>query len=254
MSRTGRLAGSALAATLTVVISGCGALTGAGDLPTASVGSFSARSYPAAPSETSARAPSPVVAPPPSSVPGSPPVTTVEVPRTTPPAEVPDPPAPAPPDPGCPDRTGPGDVVWVDTPVLEHDRDYHSLADWLSPRVPADWTAPADFAGGDITVCVQLLSVADPAAFPVWYTVGWGRGDGQDGYIRMGSRFEEVGQVVETRLPVKAFQRVEGGYDAGDVGDDWDWTRAFSPPNGDTWGDAPPYPLTVKVRITLHPA
>jgi hypothetical protein len=243
--------------TLTLVISGCGALTGAGGLPTASVGSFAAGSYPAAP-ETSAQAsspgsPSPLASPPPPSERTPAPLTT-EVPATTPAAEVPDPPAPATPGPGCPDRTGPGDVVWVDTPVLEHDRDYHSLADWLSPQVPADWTAPADFAGGDITVCVQLLSVADPAAFPVWYTVGWGRGDGQDGYIRMGSRFEAVGQVVETRMPVKAFQRVEGGYDAGDVGDDWDWTRAFSPPNGDTWGDAPPYPLTVKVRITLHPA
>lgn len=153
----------------------------------------------------------------------------------------------------------PGDVMWIDTPVIEHDRDFHSYADYLNPEVPANWVSPVNFADGTFTLRVQLLEMSDPEALPIYYLVGWEPGDPDaDGYVRGGVKIDEGAGVYEvTREPIKNFQRVENGVDAGAVGDAWDWTRAFRSPNGDAWDandQAELYPFKVKVTMVLHPA
>jgi hypothetical protein len=147
----------------------------------------------------------------------------------------------------------PTSVVWIDTPVIEHDKDYHPFAEYLNPDVPANWESPVNYADGDVTIRIELLETASAGAFPVYYLIGWESQDGE-GYVRGGAKFDALG-TFEERVRVKDFQRVVNGVDAGSVEDDWDWSRAFQSPNGDTWGaGGAPYPLRVKVRLTLHPA
>lgn len=141
--------------------------------------------------------------------------------------------------------------MWIDTPVITHDRDYHSLDDYLNPAVPTDWTSPVDYADGDITICIELISAMSS---PVYYLIGWTPGDGSDKYIRGGARFDDTTGFQEFRVPVAEFQRVVDGVDAGDVGDDWDWTQAFRAVNADTWGGDGPYPVRTRIRFILHPA
>ena len=147
-----------------------------------------------------------------------------------------------------------GDLVWSDTPILEHTRDFLSLADYLNPALPSNWLSPINYADGEVSVRIELIEVARPSSVPIYYLVGWSPDDGSERYIRGGARFDQASGVVEERVPVKSFQKVVNGRDAGDVNDDWNWSKAFRTPNGDTWGsNGAPYPLKVKVRLTLHP-
>ncbi|GEM_PF-5543210 len=250
---TARLA--AAAAVLSIVtITGCGGAAGPGALATVSLGpdnptpavswsTVSTSSMSPTP-EASATAFETSAEPQPASS-GSPSTPPPEAPRPPPP----DPPATSP----CVQPLAPGDVVWIDTPVFVHDKDFHPLSDWVNPAVGPDWLAPVDYANGEVTVCIELISVADPSVVPIYYLIGWGPGDGSSAYVRGGAMFEGPSGVVKERVPVKQFQRVENGYDVGNVGDSWNWAQAVDSPNGDTWGNGPPYPLTVRLRLTLHP-
>ncbi len=151
----------------------------------------------------------------------------------------------------CDEALGPDDVVFLDAAEVVHEGDYLDLSEFVNPAVPKNWESPVDYANGEVTVCIELLEIGDPSAVPIYYLVGWG--DGADGYIRGGAMFEEPAGQVKERVPVKDFQRVVNGVDAGSVGDDWDWSNAFDTVNGDAWGSSPPYPLRARVKLTLHP-
>lgn len=150
------------------------------------------------------------------------------------------------------------DIVWIETPEIEHTKDYHALADWVNPNVPKDWTSPVNYADGEYTLRVELTEMSDPAAQPIYYLVGWKPGDeNQSGYVRTGFKIEDGVGVYEKRSPMKNVQNVVDGKDAGAVGDDWDWSNAWRSPNGDAWDanpDAELYPFKVKVTVILHPA
>ena len=161
---------------------------------------------------------------------------------------------PAAPTPARP--SAPGDIVWIRTPVLTHDKDFRDLTPYLNPAVPRDWVSPVNYRDGDITIRIEIVGAHDPAAVPIYYLVGWTAGAGQ-GYIRGGEMFTKASGVLEDRVPVKEWQRVVNGVDAGNVGDDWDWRHAFGQVNGDTWAanrGGQLYPLKVRVTVTLHPA
>lgn len=147
------------------------------------------------------------------------------------------------------------DIVWIRTPVLTHDKDFHDLTPYLDPAVPRNWVTPVDYRDGDITIRVEIVGAHDPASVPVYYLLGWTAGAG-DGYIRNGVMFTRASGVLEARMRVRQLQRVVDGHDAGDVGTGWDWRHAFGQVNGDTWaahqgGDL--YPLKVRLTVTLHP-
>jgi hypothetical protein len=142
--------------------------------------------------------------------------------------------------------------VWIDAGEVVHDKDYHDLGAFLNAAVPKNWSSPVNYADGEVTVRIELLSVADGTVFPLYYLVGWDPGDGSDRYVRGGAKFDKLG-VIEERVPVKEFQRVVNGKDDGNVGSDWPWQNAFKTVNADAWGAKVKYPLKAKVRFTLHP-
>lgn len=145
-----------------------------------------------------------------------------------------------------------GDVVWIDAPLVTHQKDYVDLGTYLNPAVPKDWTTPVNYADGDVTIRIELVSVSQGTQFPLYYLVGWTAGDGSKDYVRGGHMFESLG-VLEERVPVKELQRVVGGRDVGNAADDWNWKAVFETVNADAWGGKVVYPVSARVRLTLHP-
>ena len=64
--------------------------------------------------------------------------------------------------------------------------------------------------------------------------------------------FQSLG-VLEERVPVKELQRVVGGRDVGNAADEWNWKAAFETVNADAWGGKVVYPVSARIRFTLHP-
>ncbi|MBS2013946.1 MAG: hypothetical protein JST00_13740 [Deltaproteobacteria bacterium] len=145
-----------------------------------------------------------------------------------------------------------GDVVWIDAPLVTHPKDYVDLGTYLNPAVPRDWTTPVNYADGDVTIRIELVSVSEGTEFPLYYLVGWTAGNGSTAYVRGGHMFQSLG-VLEERVPVKELQRVVGGRDVGNAADEWSWKAAFETVNADAWGGKVVYPVSARVRFTLHP-
>ncbi|MCU0654495.1 MAG: hypothetical protein MUF64_04150 [Polyangiaceae bacterium] len=155
---------------------------------------------------------------------------------------------------------GARDVLWIDTGPVEHTRDYASFEEFCAPEVPKDWTRPIPYADGSFTLRVEVLALSNPAAQPIFYTVGWKRPieteDPEDAeYIRMAVKIDRGVGVYEQSGEIKNLSRVINGKDAGPVGEGWDWTNAWGSPNGDAFDIGPedPYPLTVRVSLVLRP-
>jgi hypothetical protein len=101
---------------------------------------------------------------------------------------------------------------------------------------------------------MRPATVSNAASVPIYYLVGWGPGDGTDGYIRGGAMFEQSTGVSDERVPVKTFQKVVNGVDSGNVGSAWNWESAFGTVNTDSWGSGgSAYPIKARIRLTLHP-
>lgn len=162
--------------------------------------------------------------------------------------------------PAPPLALSPGDVVWIDTGEIEHTKDYYGFEGKLAPEVPTDWTSPVAYASGRYTLRVEVVSLSNPAAQPIFYTVGWKRAvetpqtDDAE-YIRTAVKIDRGVGVYEQEGEIKKLSKVIGGKDSGPIGDDWDWSNAWRRPNGDAFDIGPeqPYPLRVRVTFVLHP-
>ena len=61
----------------------------------------------------------------------------------------------------------PRDIVWIRTPVLTHDKDFHDFTPYLNPAVPRNWVSPVDYRDGDITIRIEIVGAHQPAAVPI---------------------------------------------------------------------------------------
>ena len=147
-------------------------------------------------------------------------------------------------------------IVWVETPEITHDRDYHAFAPYVNPDFPKNWLYPVNYSEGRFTMRVELISLGDSNALPVYYTVGWKPGDeSKPGFTRIAVKIDKSSGVYSATGNVKSAEKVVNGYTVGSIGDEWYWENAWRNVAGDTWDmnkDAICYPMNVRVKIVFH--
>lgn len=152
----------------------------------------------------------------------------------------------------------PGDIVWIETPEIEHDRDYYDYIDFINPAAPTDWTSPVDFTEGQVWIHVEVLETPPGFVPPVYYTVTWdpGREGVIDGFLRAAVEIDKPGPAVYDEVAdVRSIEYSPDGTCCQSVCDrPWPWDAAWQGPNGDVIVlDGEGFPLRVRTRLVLRP-
>jgi hypothetical protein len=151
----------------------------------------------------------------------------------------------------------PGDVLWVETPEITHDKDYFAYAPYVAPGAPKDWRSPVDFSEGLLWLHVEVISTPPTAQFPIYYTVTWQPGQPTiDGFLRAAVEIDHEGPAVyDAVADMRSVEFSPDGSCCQSVCDrPWPWESAWDSVAGDVvvlMGDG--FPLTVKTRLVLRP-
>jgi hypothetical protein len=152
----------------------------------------------------------------------------------------------------------PGDIPWIETPEITHERDYYSYEDFVKPGAPTDWRA-AGLVEGQIWLRVEVLSVPPDAELPIFYTVTWkpAREGAIEGFLRAAIEIDKKEPAVyDAVADVRAIEYSPDGTCCQQVcGKPWPWDAAWTSVAGDVVvlkGNG--FPLKVKTKIVLRPA
>jgi hypothetical protein len=151
----------------------------------------------------------------------------------------------------------PGDVLWVDTPEITHDKDYFAYAPYVAPGAPTNWKSPVDFSEGLLWLHVDVISTPPGAEFPIYYTVTWQPGEPViGGFLRAAVEIDHAGPAAyDAVADVRSVEYSPDGSCCQSVCDrPWPWEAAWDSVAGDVVvlsGNG--FPLTVKTRLVLRP-
>lgn len=153
----------------------------------------------------------------------------------------------------------PGDIVWVQTPAITHDKDYFSYGPHVQPGVPTDWTSPRSVVEGQLWLHVEVLETPPGFEPPVYYTVTWqpGQEGAIQGFLRAAVEIDRAGPATyDAVADVRAIEYSPDGSCCQQVCDrPWPWREAWRDIAGDVVvlkGEG--FPLRVKTRLVLRPA
>lgn len=163
-------------------------------------------------------------------------------------------------------NTGDGGVpthqfVFVETPVITHDRDYHAFQynspSYVPTNTPTDWTHPVDYTRGIMRMSLNVLEVPEGSNAEFYYTVTFTQKgkDFDQGWLRPAIHVTHGPGSYEDAWPVMDTQYVwnDGQEHTASAAGHWDFTQAYDKVAGDViaWPNAS-FPITVKVRITVE--
>jgi len=153
----------------------------------------------------------------------------------------------------------PGDILWVETPEITHEKDYFSYAPFVKPGVPSNWLQPRNLLEGQLWLRVEVLETPPGAEFPIYYTVTWGPGkkDAMEGFLRAAIAIDKPGPAVyDAVADVRSLEYSPDGTCCQSVcGKPWPWQDAWEGIAGDVVVlQGKGFPLKVKARLVLRPA
>jgi hypothetical protein len=152
-----------------------------------------------------------------------------------------------------------GEFMFVETPAIQHTRDYYPFAEFVNPEAPTDWLYPVNYVDGKWRMIVEVLELKDPSAMPVYYTITWFRGDGVEGsFLRAAVLVDGGLGTYESYGDIRELEYVDNGYSGGPVGNSpWSWNNAWRSVAGDlvaVAGGDRVFPAKVKVSLFIHAA